>query len=163
MQTGENHEALRRIFDLLRLGSVLLLLVHLYANCFDLFRSWHLTADVVNNFVYNLTTHISFFRELLQQKMAALILLTVSLLGVKGKKDAELSFRPVLFLIGVGLVLYFLSGVFVRFSYLYAILTCIGFLLILSGGSRLSRIIHIKWDKDIFNDLMKRSRRKNES
>ncbi|MES2329686.1 MAG: conjugal transfer protein MobC [Bacteroidota bacterium] len=153
MQTGENHEALRRIFDLLRLGSVLLLLVHLYANCFDLFRSWHLTADVVNNFVYNLTTHISFFRELLQQKMAALILLTVSLLGVKGKKDAELSFRPVLFLIGVGLVLYFLSGVFVRFSYLYAILTCIGFLLILSGGSRLSRIIHIKWDKDIFNDL----------
>ena len=153
MQTGENQEALRKIFDFLRLGSVLLLLVHFYANCFDLFKSWHLTANIVNSLVYNLTVHISFLHGVLQQKLASLVLLTVSLIGVKGKKDAELSVKPVLWLVGGGLVLYLLSGIFIRFTPYYILLTCIGFLLVLSGGSRLSRIIHIKWDKDIFNDL----------
>ena len=109
MQTGENQEALRKIFDMLRFGSILLLLVHFYANCFDLFESLHLTASIVNSIIYNLTIHISFLHGALQQKLAALVLLVVSVLGVRGKKDTEISLRPVLLLIGSGLCFYFLS------------------------------------------------------
>lgn len=153
MQTGENQEALRRIFDLLRLGSVLLLLLHFYANCFDCFYAWHLTAAIVNSFVYNLTNHIFFLHTAISQKLSALLLLTISLFGIKGKKDAELSVQPVLYAIGLGLVFYFNSVWCIGFPVLYMLLTSIGYIGILSGGARLSRIIHIQWDKDIFNEL----------
>jgi hypothetical protein len=153
MQTGENHEALRRIFDLLRLGSVLLLLIHFYANCFDWFDSRHLSASVVNNLVFNLTGQGSILNSVFSQKVAALLLLTISLFGIKGKKDAEISLKPVLYTIGLGLLFYFISGWLIRYSVFYIFLTSGSYISILAGGARLSRIIHIQWDKDIFNDL----------
>jgi TusA-related sulfurtransferase len=153
VQSGENQESLRRIFDFLRLGSVLLLLVHFYANCYDLFHSMGFTAGIIDRIVYNISTNIFFLHSVLGQKLAALILLSISLLGVKGKKDAEIFVRLVLLLLGSGLLIYFLSILFIQFSAFYIFLSSTGFLLILSGGSRLSRIIHIHWDKDIFNEL----------
>lgn len=153
MQTGENQEALRKITDLLRFGSVLLLLIHFYANCYDLFERFHFTAAIVNRFVSNLTTNVAFLRSPLSQKSCALLLLCVSLLGVKGKKDAELSYKQPLSLLIIGCILYLFSVVVLFYSLWYVLLTAIGFVLILAGGTRLSRIIHVSLDKDIFNDL----------
>jgi TusA-related sulfurtransferase len=153
MQTGENQESLRKISDLLRFGSVLLLLIHFYANCYDWFLSFHFTANIVNRIVYNLTANVSFFRGTLEQKLCSLLLITVSLFGVRGKKDTEISLAPVLYMIGAGLLFYLFSGIFISFPGIYIFITTTGFVLILAGGVRLSRIIHIRFDKDIFNEL----------
>jgi TusA-related sulfurtransferase len=153
MQTGENQESLRKISDLLRFGSVLLLLIHFYANCYDWFLSVHFTANIVNRIVYNLTTHVSFFRGALEQRLCSLLLITVSLFGVRGKKDANIALAPVLYIIGTGLLFYLCSGIFISFPASYIFITITGFVLIVAGGVRLSRIIYIRFDKDIFNEL----------
>lgn len=153
MQTGENQESLRKISDLLRFGSVLLLLIHFYANCYDWFQSLHFTANIVNRIVYSLTTNVAFLRGGLAQKLSALLLLTISMLGVRGKKDADIGLSPVLYLIGSGLLFYFFSGVFLSIPTIYILITLAGFMLVVAGGVRLSRIIHIRFDKDIFNEL----------
>lgn len=160
MQTGENHEALRRIFDLLRFGSILVLMVHFYCACYETFNTYHLTAAIVDKIIFNLSNNMSFLQGINKPKIASLLLLTVSLLGVKGKKDEKLTLKPILYYIIIGLLLYFISSLFLQLNIkqttltqLYIAVTVIGYLSILAGGSRLSRLLYLTLNKDIFNDL----------
>ena len=153
MQTGENQEALRRIFDLLRFGSILVLLVHFYSVGYETFRSHHLTFGIVDRIIYNLSNSFSILQGTYKPKFAALLLLAVSLLGSKGKKDEKLSLKPVLAYILFGLLLYFTSFIILSFIQLYIVVTVTGYLSILAGGSKLSRLLFLNLNKDIFNDL----------
>lgn len=153
MQTGENQEALRRIFDLLRFGSILVLLVHFYSVGYETFRSHHLTFGIVDRIIYNLSNSFSILQGTYKPKFAALLLLAVSLLGSKGKKDEKLSLKPVLAYILIGLLLYFISFILLSFIQLYIVVTVTGYLSILAGGSKLSRLLFLNLNKDIFNDL----------
>ena len=153
MQTGENQEALRRIFDLLRFGSILVLLVHFYSVGYETFRSHHLTFAIVDRIIYNLSNSFSILQGIHKPKLAALLLLAVSLLGSKGKKDENLSIKPVLCYILIGLLLYFISFILLSFTQLYIVVTVTGYLLILAGGSKLSRLVFLNLNRDIFNDL----------
>ena len=43
MQTGENEQGLRKILDMTRLISIVILVLHFYYYCYAAFEHWHLT------------------------------------------------------------------------------------------------------------------------
>lgn len=158
MQTGEDLHALRRILDFLRFGSILLLLIHFYTICYPTFKLWGLTSNFVDKLIFNLTRNPALHGTNIP-KLCVLLVLSISLIGVKGKKDDKLSIGNVLILLIVGLLLFFVSSVFLildikytYFAYLYICVTGIGYLLVLAGGSKISRLLRLRLKGDVFND-----------
>ncbi|MBE8723443.1 conjugal transfer protein MobC [Flavobacterium hungaricum] len=158
MQTGENEQALRKILDMTRLMGITVLLIHFYHYCFDSFRHWNLAPDFASRIMENIyrTGLLDSFHK---SKLFALGLLVISLMGARGRKDEKLHFRTAFYYISMGLLLYFGSYLaFVIFadaevcSVLYISLCSLGYLMTLSGGTLLSRIIRRKLSSaDIFN------------
>ncbi|RWW96712.1 hypothetical protein EPI11_14050 [Flavobacterium cerinum] len=95
----------------------------------------------------------------MKSKLVALLFLTISLVGATGKKDDKLSFKTAFAYMITGLVTFFVSYVFLHMPYgiqwkaiLYIGVTSVGFLLMLSGGTLLSRIIKDRLNgNDTFN------------
>lgn len=158
MQTGENDQALRKILDMTRLISILLLAVHFYYYGYGTFKNWQLASTVSDKILHNIYS-TGLFYNFHRSKLFALGFLIISLLGAKGRKDEKLQIRTAVYYIITGLLLYFISYLFFLTSLesgikitVYIIATSIGYLLMLSGGTLLSRIIHRKLNhKDIFN------------
>ena len=104
--------------------------------------------------------HTGLFNGIWTSKLIALGLLVISLIGALGKKDEKLRLKSILSIIGCGLLLHFIGQLFfslnasvTTIAMLYIGITSIGFLLVLSGGTQLSRLIQVSLSKDIFNDL----------
>lgn len=159
MQSSENIQALQKILDFIRLGSIVLLLVHFYSACYPAMQKWNLTVPVVDRILFNLSDRLSFLSGINKPKLAVLFLLTVSMLGGKGKKDDKLTIGPVLFYLLTGLLLYFLSSLLLllpveqkTLACLYISITVIGYLSVLSGGGKASRLLFLQFRGDVFND-----------
>lgn len=158
MQTGENDQALRKILDMTRLISILLLGIHFYYYGYQAFKNWQLVSPLSDRILHNIY-NTGIFNNFHRSKLFALGFLIISLLGAKGRKDEKLKFKTALYYIIAGLLMYFISFLFLLTSLVadskiigYAVTTSIGYLLILSGGTLLSRIIQKKLNhKDVFN------------
>ncbi|MCC9063628.1 conjugal transfer protein MobC [Flavobacterium piscisymbiosum] len=158
MQTGENDQALRKILDMTRLISILLLSIHFYYYGYLAFKNWQLVSPFSDRILHNIN-NTGIFHNFHRSKLFALGFLAISLLGAKGRKDEKLKYKMALYYILIGLLLYFISCIlFLNFDQgecliiLYMIITSTGYLMILSGGTLLSRIIKRKLNnKDIFN------------
>lgn len=158
MNTGENEQGLRKIIDLTRLISIAILLLHFYFYCYKAFEQWQFTTTITNRILSNLRAGL--FKDFNFSKIIALGLLFISLIGARGKKDEKLNVRNILIWLSVGLGIYFLSFLFFKMdaaietiAVTYMAGTSIGFLIVLSSGTMLSRLIKIRTSKDIFNHL----------
>ena len=158
MQTGENEQALRKILDMTRLISIVILIIHFYYYCYGAFLEWGLVSEFSDRLLDNIR-NTGLLRNFHNSKVIALGFLAISLLGAKGRKDEKLNYKTAFAYIITGLLLYFFSylALLVKIktsgtAMLYMGITGIGFLLVLSGGTLLSRIIRNKLNnKDIFN------------
>jgi hypothetical protein len=158
MNTGENEQGLRKILDMTRLMSVVVLGLHFYFYFYQAFDEWKLTADISDRLLSNIA-NTGLFKHFNTAKLIALGLLVISLLGAKGKKDEKLDHRTAFGYIITGVLFYF-GGYFSLFiataitniAVIYMLLTVTGFIFVLTGGTLLSRIIHQRLNnKDIFN------------
>lgn len=158
VQTGENEEALRKILDMTRLISIVILAIHFYYYCYAAFQEWELSSTFSDRILGNIY-RTGIFSNFVKSKLIALGFLAISLLGAKGRKDEKLNYRTAFAYLITGLLLYFASYLSMMLqlpvqekTIVYISITAIGFLLILSGGTLLSRIIKSKFNnKDIFN------------
>lgn len=157
MQTGEDINALRKIIDMTRLISVAILCIHFYICCYQAFHEWHWTAAITDRLAGNMA-RTGLFKNLWKPKLAALLFLAISLFGAKGKKDEKIRRDTIAIYIGAGLLLYF--GAILSFylhatvnviAIIYIGITVLGYLLILTGGGRLSRLLKAVLNKDVFN------------
>ncbi|EHQ27052.1 conjugal transfer protein MobC [Mucilaginibacter paludis] len=156
--TGENEQALRKILDMTRLISIALLTLHFYYYCYGAFQAWGLTMPLTNNLLKNISS-TGLFNTFHRSKLIALALLIVALIGAKGKKDDKQNYKTALAYILTGLLIYFITYLCFSISLsvtqvaiIYMSLTSLGFLLILTGGTLVSRIIKSNFNnKDIFN------------
>lgn len=156
---GDEERGLQKIMDFIRKGSVLLLLLHFYVFCYGTWYRLGFTHEFVRRFFINLAK-TGLFNNLYVTKIGALVLLLLSLIGTKGKKDEAIKKGEIISYIFTGSLLYY-TGVFIfyaPFSHIYigvgyCLISTIGFLLIMAGGTRLSRLINVKLTKDIFNTL----------
>ncbi|MBN8786792.1 MAG: YWFCY domain-containing protein [Terrimonas sp.] len=158
VQTGENEQALRKILDMTRLISIVILVIHFYYYCYAAFHEWGLTSSFSDRILGNIY-RTGIFSNFVKSKLISLGFLAISLLGAKGRKDEKLSYKTAFAYLITGLLLYFASYLSLLLqlraqekAIVYAGITSIGFLLMLSGGTLLSRIIKSKFNnKDIFN------------
>ncbi|TXD78895.1 conjugal transfer protein MobC [Algoriphagus ratkowskyi] len=157
MQTGENEQGLRKILDLTRLMGIGVLGLHFYYYCYTTFSDWELVSELTDGVLMNILT-TGLFESFHTSKFIALGLLMISLLGIKGRKSEKMSSRIALIYLALGLGFYFGSYFVMRLrvpikwiSVIYITLTSVGFLSMLSGGTKLSRIIHDKVSSDVFN------------
>ena len=159
MNTGENEQGLRKIMDFTRLLSVAILVIHFYLFCYAAFREWELTTSIVDR-ILSTFSNMKIFKTILTSKAASLVLLAVSLLGAKGKKDQKIEKRTAMVYILTGLILFFFSQsvLLMHFSVsiksaVYIGISSLGYFLVLSGGTLLSRLIKLSTQGDIFNKL----------
>lgn len=157
MQTGENEQGLRKILDMTRLMGVGVLGLHFYYYCYGTFQNWALVSELTDGVLKNIFT-TGLFDSFHTSKFIALGLLLISLLGIKGRKSEKMSSKIALVYLALGLGFYFGSYFAMRWeislegiSIVYMTLTSVGFLCLLTGGTKLSRIIHDRLSSDIFN------------
>ncbi len=157
MQTGEDIQGLRKIIDLTRLIGGFILAVHFYICCYHAFKDWHWTAAITDLLIGHMAK-IGLFDGFLKPKAAALLCLVISVSGIKGRKDEQIRHKSIAVFIGGGMLLYWFSALFfylhVQLLWIaagYIFTTVTGYLLMLTGGAWLSRLLKDKLDKDIFN------------
>jgi hypothetical protein len=150
MQTGENEQALRKIIDFTRLLSIAILIIHFYLCCYLMFQQLHLTHKIVDHILLPLSKMV-LFKTILTAKLSALALLIVSLVGSKGKRDEKIRVKTIITYCVTGLLVYFFSNYLLRFPWLYIGATSFGYLLFMTGGGLLFRMLKLKLGQDIFN------------
>lgn len=158
MKTGENEQGLKQVTDLTRGIAIVVLLIHCYYECYAAFKAWGLVSPISDRLLGNII-HLKFFSGFLKTKLIALGFLLLSFPGVSGKKDEKIRLRAALgyFLIGSvlyfasGLVLYYCSGDVKIIASIYIGMTALGFILVITGGGLLSRILKTKLSGDVFN------------
>lgn len=158
MHSGENILGLRKILDMTRLISMVLLMLHCYYYCYEAFFHWGLTTAVSDRLLTNIS-RTGLFAHFHAAKVFALGLLCVALLGERGRKSKEQRALAAVLTMTLGALVYFGSFTILylpfdpyssALAYMGAVL--MGYLMFLSGGARLSRVIYAKLDdSDIFN------------
>lgn len=157
MQTGENEQGLQKIMDLTRMMAIAILLIHFYYYCYRAFEEWKLISTITDRLLQNIQA-TGLFSSIFKSKGIALVLLIISLFGAKGRKDEKLGYRPVVAYLLTGLLLYFgahfclyIPAIPTTITILYGSITGTGFVLFLTGGNLLSRILKNRLRNDIFN------------
>jgi hypothetical protein len=157
MNTGEDTQGLRKIIDFTRLISIFILSIHFYLCCYTAFKQWDFTAEISDRIIANIAK-TGLFNGMTNSKLAALLFLVISLIGVKGKKDEKIQANAIIAYLLTGLLLYFISILCyylnaqpTTIAILYVGITSSGYMLILTGGGLLSRLIRNKLKTDIFN------------
>ncbi|WP_229689147.1 YWFCY domain-containing protein [Puia dinghuensis] len=163
MQNGENIQVLHKNIEFIRFFSILVLLIHFYSACYPAMAAWGVTISFVTHLLFKLSHGLVFLSGITPPKLTALFLLVLAQIGQRGKKDNKIAIRPIIVLLSSGLLLYFLSYYILNASsseewstIIYITVTSIGYLLIVFGSARLSRLISVKMGKDPFN-LMQES------
>lgn len=160
MNTGENEQALRKILDMTSLISLVILFLHVYFEFYAAFREAGLSAGFTDKILSNIV-RTGLFTSFSKPKWIALLFLVISLVGAKGRKDEKLKFIFAARGFAIGFVLYIASALVPALDLslfwsvsAYLLFTAAGYLLMLSWGTKLSRLITRKLDgKDIFNKL----------
>jgi len=159
MNTGEDIQGLRKIIDFTRLISIFILAIHFYLCCYQAFALWGFTVDMTDRIIANIAT-TGLFIGLWQAKLATLLCLVISLVGTRGRKGEKQNPKSIAACLSIGLLLYFASVLVLYLqisvttvALLYITITSLGYLLILMGGVRLTRLIKKEMEKDIFNHL----------
>jgi hypothetical protein len=157
LQTGENEHAMRKIVDMTRFMAITILIIHFYYYLYHAFVQWDFAPPFTERLLGNIR-NTGLFDNLHYSKVAALILLIISLFGIKGRKDEKSNHKTAIAYIITGLLLYFLSFLILLprmaigpQAIIYMLITSVGFLLVLSGGTIITRIIKDKLSDDIFN------------
>jgi hypothetical protein len=159
MQTGENEQGLRQILDMTRMISIILLLLHFYFYCYAAFSQWHITVALTNRLVLTIA-RAGLFKKFYTTKLIALLFLVISLVGARGRKDEKISYKTAFAYIISGLMTYLSSFAFfyihadnTTIAILYMSVTVLGYILMLTGGTYLSRIIQQHLNNSVFNSL----------
>ncbi|MEP6749408.1 MAG: YWFCY domain-containing protein, partial [Bacteroidota bacterium] len=138
MNTGENEQGLRKIVDMTRIISIVILSLHFYYYCYQAFALWGLTASLTNHLISNIKK-TGLFNHFVISKLIALAFLSISLIGAIGKKEERLSYKNTFAYIMIGAVLYFGSGLLLLLqldiqtaTIIYTSVTSLGFMLFLT-------------------------------
>ena len=157
MNTGENEQGLRKIMDFTRLLSITILVIHLYLYCYLFFKNAGYTATITDNLLDNISK-MGVFRSTIAAKLSSLLLLIVSLFGAKGRKDEGANLTSLAFYAAVGMILFIGSVLLFELNIplkmqapAYMGITSLGYVLILTSGTRFSRYLKLNLGNDVFN------------
>jgi hypothetical protein len=155
----ENEQALQKIIDFIRLLSIVVLILHFYFFCHKVLEKSGLTFGITDQIIRSISA-TGLFKGIYPSKLFALSLLIISLIGARGKKDEKIRLPQTLYYIWSGLPIFLFGHFILKLAIgdnlktgIYITITSLGYLLILTGGTFLSRLLQIKLRNDIFNKL----------
>lgn len=155
--TQPNETGLKPLTDLTRWVSIVLLLLHFYVECYGFFKL-HGWAHPIGNRILDNIHKTGLFNNFNKAKLVALAFLFFSLFGIQQRKGEKFKYRPAIIGLLTGLVLYFASALLFlyamdinKLAVSYMSVTTLGYLLVMSGGAQLARILTIKINGEVFN------------
>jgi len=156
VNTGENQEGLKKILDFTRMGALTLLGIHTYVLAYSTFQDWGLTHDWVDFLLVQLRK-TGLFAGNSRVRVLALVLLLISLLGAKGRKNPNYHWKPQLGWFAGFLLLYCFSEDLIRRLgqgfWVYLMLLWMCWTGVLVVGVKLSQIIRNGLGSEVFNHL----------
>lgn len=160
MQTGEDEKGLRKIMDMTRAVSILILVLHCYYFWNSPFVQWGLHSKITDRLLLQIEK-TGLFHTFNLSKSISLLALIISLFGTKGRNEEKLNYKIAFAYLTFGSTIYYtsyyvvlLEGKKANLALIYITWTLTGYLLFIVGGAYLSRIIKVKLNEDdIFNKV----------
>lgn len=155
MSQEDDLRGLAKVIDFMRAISILFVLIHCYWFCYESFREWNITIEVVDRILMNFQKNTGLFSSLLWTKLFAVLFLGLSCLGTRGVKDEKITWRNIIILLVVGFITFFLNWMLLAIQKVGAILymssLAIGYICLLMGGTWMSRLLKNNLMDDVFN------------
>lgn len=155
MSQEDDLRGLAKVMDFMRAISILFVLIHCYWFCYESFREWNITIEVVDRILMNFQKNTGLFSSLLWTKLFAVLFLGLSCLGTRGVKDEKITWRNIIILLVVGFITFFLNWMLLAIPEVGAILyissLAIGYICLLMGGTWMSRLLKNNLMDDVFN------------
>lgn len=155
MSQEDDLRGLAKVIDFMRAISILFVLIHCYWFCYESFREWNITIEVVDRILMNFQKNTGLFSSLLWTKLFAVLFLGLSCLGTRGVKDEKITWRNIILLLVVGFITFFLNWMLLAIPKVGAILyissLAIGYICLLMGGTWMSRLLKNNLMDDVFN------------
>ena len=155
MSQEDDLRGLAKVIDFMRAISILFVLIHCYWFCYESFREWNITIEVVDRILINFQKNTGLFSSLLWTKLFAVLFLGLSCLGTRGVKDEKITWRNIIILLVVGFITFFLNWMLLAIPEVGAILyissLAIGYICLLMGGTWMSRLLKNNLMDDVFN------------
>lgn len=155
MSQEDDLRGLAKVIDFMRAISILFVLIHCYWFCYESFREWNITIEVVDRILMNFQKNTGLFSSLLWTKLFAVLFLGLSCLGTRGVKDEKITWRNIIILLVVGFITSFLNWMLLAIPKVGAVLyissLAIGYICLLMGGTWMSRLLKNNLMDDVFN------------
>ena len=155
MSQEDDLRGLAKVIDFMRAISILFVLIHCYWFCYESFREWNITIEVVDRILMNFQKNTGLFSSLLWTKLFAVLFLGLSCLGTRGVKDEKITWRNIIILLAVGFITFFLNWMLLAIPKVGAIFymssLAIGYICLLMGGTWMSRLLKNNLMDDVFN------------
>ena len=155
MSQEDDLRGLAKVIDFMRAISILFVLIHCYWFCYESFREWNITIEVVDRILINFQKNTGLFSSLLWTKLFAVLFLGLSCLGTRGVKDEKITWRNIIILLVVGFITFFLNWMLLAIPEVGAILYissfAIGYICLLMSGTWMSRLLKNNLMDDVFN------------
>lgn len=159
MQQEDDLRALAKITDFFRAASIILLIVHCYWFCFEFFKTIGLTNELIDLLLINVVSKVGLFDHFLISKCGCFIMLTLSCMGASVIKSENITWMKILTVAILGVTLFFLNYPLLEGSennllnaVIYIVTASIGFILLLTAGTWVNRILNNNLMKDVFNE-----------
>ncbi len=133
---------------------------HLYFYGYDTWQRQGFTYPLIDRFLLKLNQQVHLFDSPVVSKLVALLPLAVYSFGNKPRKTLTITLQRVLVGLSLGGLLLLGNTPLLRWPWLsadvrtvaYSLTTIGGFLLLIRAGSDANRMIHLRLDKDLFNE-----------
>lgn len=153
-QQEDDLRALAKIMDFLRAISIVLVVTNLYfftrVETVDINEFYMVADKILNNF----NSECGLFANTFNSKLFAMLLLALSCFGTKGVKDEAITWRHIIIVGAVGIVVFLFNSWLlpIGYRYIYIITTILGYIGMLMSGIWISRMLKNNMMDDRFND-----------
>ena len=153
-QQEDDLRSLAKIMDFLRAISIVLVVTNLYfftrVETVDINEFYMVADKILNNF----NSECGLFANTFNSKLFAMLLLALSCFGTKGVKDEAITWRHIIIVGAVGIVVFLFNSWLlpIGYRYIYIITTILGYIGMLMSGIWISRMLKNNMMDDRFND-----------
>jgi hypothetical protein len=158
MQNEDDIRGLAKTMEFMRAISILFCIIHIYWFCYQSFVDWGITIGVVDRILLNFQRTAGLFSDRLWTKLFAVVFLALSCLGIQGVKEEKITWHSIYLCLFFGFILFFPNGWLLHLplpplacTALYVFTLAVGYILLLVGGIRMSRLLKNNLMDDVFN------------
>jgi len=158
MQQEDDLRGLAKVMDFMRALSILFVVINIYWYCYQQMVNWGINIGVVDKILVNFDRTAGLFHTILWTKLFTVVFLALSCLGTKGVKEEKITWNKIIVFLSAGFVLFFFNWWLLDLPLpleanagFYILTMSVGYILLLMGGTWMSRLLKNNMMDDVFN------------